>query len=215
MRAIEILGIEQGRAWGAASLNEVRKFFHLEPHKTFLDINSDPEVATALEALYTEPDNVELYPGLCSEEAKPPMAPGSGLCAGYTITKAILSDAVALVRGDRYYSVDSSPANLTAFGFAEIAADRSVNDGVCAYKLLQRAYPGWYRENSVYALFPFTIPPENREILKAQDKEALYSYDPPSLAAPPTPITTWQGCVDVLKDQQNYKVPCESRIYDH
>src|SRR4051812_37617276 len=121
MRAIDVLGMEQGRAWGAASLNEVRKFFQLQPHKTFLDINSDPDVAASLEALYTHPDNVELYPGLNAEEAKPPMAPGSGLCSGYTTSKAILFDAVALVRGDRFYSVDSSPANLTNFGFNEIA----------------------------------------------------------------------------------------------
>ncbi len=102
MRAIEVLGINQGRNWGTASLNEVRKFFKLTPHATFKDINSDPQVATALEALYTHPDNVEYYPGLIAEEGKPPMVPGAGLCSGATIAKGILSDAVALTRGDRW-----------------------------------------------------------------------------------------------------------------
>jgi hypothetical protein len=104
LRAIEILGINQGRNWGTASLNEVRKFFKLKPHATFQDINPDPDVAASLRALYQEPDNVELYPGLVCEDTKKPIVPGSGLCAGLTVAKAILSDAVSLVRGDRYVS---------------------------------------------------------------------------------------------------------------
>ena len=35
MKAIEILGIQQGRYWKVATLNEVRKFFKLKPHATF------------------------------------------------------------------------------------------------------------------------------------------------------------------------------------
>ncbi|OGE48982.1 hypothetical protein PENARI_c024G08716 [Penicillium arizonense] len=101
LKAVDVLGINQGRAWGAASLNEVRKFFKLKPHETFLEINPDPDVAASLEALYSHPDNVELYPGVSVEDTKPPLVPGSGLCSGLTIAKAILSDAVALVRGDR------------------------------------------------------------------------------------------------------------------
>lgn len=209
MKAVDILGMEQGRAWGAASLNEVRKFFQLEPHKTFLDINSDPDVAASLEALYTHPDGVELYPGLNAEEAKPPMAPGSGLCSGYTTSKAILSDAVALVRGDRFYSVDSSPSNLTAFGFNEIASDPDVGGGVVIRKLLMRAFPGWYRGDSVYALFPLTVPEANREILKGMGKEQDYTFDPPSFVASPISINTWQANVDILLDELKYKVPCK------
>jgi hypothetical protein len=208
MRAIDILGMEQARAWGVASLNEVRKFFKLEPHKTFLDINSDPDIAASLETLYGHPDNVELYPGLNAEEAKPPMAPGSGLCSGYTVSKAILSDAVALVRGDRFYTIDNSPSNLTSFGFNEIASDPNVNGGVVIQKLLMRAFPGWYRGNSVYALFPLTVPHEQRVILQAMGKENEFSFDRPSFIKPPTPIKTWQGNVDILVDQANYKVPC-------
>lgn len=40
-----------------------------------------------------------------AEEAKTP-APGAGLCPGYTISWAILADAVALTRGDRFLTVD-------------------------------------------------------------------------------------------------------------
>jgi hypothetical protein len=63
LRAVEILGMEQARAWRCATLNEFRKFFGLTPHKNFEDINSDPVVSSKLKALFDHPDFVELYPG--------------------------------------------------------------------------------------------------------------------------------------------------------
>ncbi|KAF1839413.1 heme peroxidase [Decorospora gaudefroyi] len=212
LRAIEVLGINQGRNWGTASLNEVRKFFKLKPHSTFEEMNPDPDVAASLRALYQEPDNVELYPGLVCEDTKTPIVPGSGLCAGLTVAKAILSDAVALVRGDRYYTIDSSPANLTSFGYNEIASNPEVGFGTTIYKLLQRAYPGWYRSNSVYALFPLTIPSENRAVLAAKGLEADYDFAPPSFVPQPTPIFSWTGVKDVLADPVSYKVPWGAHV---
>lgn len=105
LRAVEILGIRQARKWGSPSLNEFRKFFGLKEYQTFEDINSDPEIADTLRHLYEHPDHVELYSGLVSEEPKIPMVPGAGICPTYTISRAVLSDAVALVRGDRFYTV--------------------------------------------------------------------------------------------------------------
>lgn len=43
--------------------------------------------------------------GLLAEETKRP-TPGAGLCPGYTISRAILADAVALTRGDRFLTAD-------------------------------------------------------------------------------------------------------------
>jgi len=207
MKAIEILGIETGRKWNLATLNEVRLFFKLKPHATFLEVNSDPAIADTLQSLYDTPDDIELYPGLQAEEAKQPFLPGSGLCPGFTIATAILSDAVALVRGDRFYAVDYSPANLTNFGFNAASSSFDVANGGVMYKLLMRAFPGWHRANSVYALFPFTTPEKNKEIFTKQGHAADYSYDPPSFVGPPIPVITWQGVVDVLSDQTKFKVP--------
>ncbi|MCJ1396496.1 hypothetical protein MMC18_009386 [Xylographa bjoerkii] len=207
MKAVEILGIQQGRQYNLASLNEVRKFFKLKPHATFLEINSDPSVAEALETLYGHPDNVELYPGLQAEEAKAVFVPGSGLCPGLTISTAILSDAVALVRGDRFYTVDFSPANLTNWGYNTIATDSDISGGGVMYKLLMNAFPGMYRFNSVYAMLPFTIPEENRKILETLGKEQNYDFTAPVFQGPPTPVLSWDGVVSVLSDQENYKVP--------
>jgi hypothetical protein len=99
------MGIQQARYWKMATLNELRRFLGLIEHKSFEAINPDPVIARSLRQLYDHPDNVEMYPGLVFEYTKEPMVPGSGLCPPQTIGKAILSDAVALVRGDRFYTV--------------------------------------------------------------------------------------------------------------
>jgi hypothetical protein len=116
LRSVEILGIIQARSWNMASLNEFREFAGLQKHTTFEDINPDKEVAERLRNLYDNPDCVELYPGLVAEKTKPPMSPGSGLCVNFTTSYAILSDAVSLVRGDRFYTLDYTPKNLTNWG---------------------------------------------------------------------------------------------------
>jgi hypothetical protein len=40
-----------------------------------------------------------------AEEAKTPQ-PGAGMCPGFTISRVIISDAIALSRGDRFLTVD-------------------------------------------------------------------------------------------------------------
>ena len=167
MKVIEMLGIQQGRKWGLATLNEFRVFCKLKPYTTFggwtqvimlgrsrikltlpytEEVNSDKSVVAAREytlcpgdvscedgvnarivkALYGHPDNIELYPGILVEDAKNPMEPGSGLCPNFTVSFAILSDAVALVRGDRFYSADYGPSALTNFGYAPFLAQLGV-----------------------------------------------------------------------------------------
>lgn len=69
MKAVEILGMEQARGWKVATLNEVRAFFQLKPYETFIEMNSDANVATTLEALYGDIDLIELYPGVIAEQA--------------------------------------------------------------------------------------------------------------------------------------------------
>ena len=105
LRIIEIMSIEQGRAWGVCTMNEFRKFLGLKPFATFEDWNSNLDVAATARQLYGHIDNLELYPGLQAEDCMP-LGPGSGICCGYTMTRAILGDAIALVRGDRYYTTD-------------------------------------------------------------------------------------------------------------
>ncbi|KAK9241972.1 heme peroxidase [Lipomyces tetrasporus] len=126
MRAVEIFSIQQARSWNVATLNEFCKFFGLKPHEHFSDISSIRDVAQSLETLYKDVNHVELYPGLVAEDAKPRQDPGSGLCPGYTISRVILADAVALVRDDRFYTLlteDCNSATMTNWGFNQIQSN--------------------------------------------------------------------------------------------
>lgn len=151
LRAITMLGIIQSRSWNLCTLNEYRRFFGLKTYVTFEEVNRDPYVAEQLKNLYEHPDYIELYPGLAVEEDKEPMIPGVGICPTYTVSRVVLSDAVALVRGDRFYTIDYNPRNLTNWGFNEASYDLSINQGCVFYKLLLRALPNHFQPNSIYA----------------------------------------------------------------
>ncbi|KAL2788440.1 heme peroxidase [Aspergillus keveii] len=206
LKAVEVLGIEQGRKWNVGSLNEFRKFFGLKGYDTFEEINSNPEVAEALQSLYGHPDYVELYPGIVSEEAKEPMVPGVGIAPTYTISRAVLSDAVALVRGDRHYTIDYNPRNLTNWGYNEVRYDLNVNQGCVFYKLATRAFPNWFKPDSIYAHYPMTIPSENKVIMKDLGRESHYSWDRPQFTPPQINLTSYANVKLVLDQQKDFRV---------
>jgi hypothetical protein len=58
------------------------------------------------------------------------MIPGVGIAPTYTISRTVLSDAVALVRGDRFYTV--SPPNETetpSLPFSSLPPEKSMIKG--------------------------------------------------------------------------------------
>ena len=71
--------------------------------------NADASLQESARRLYGHIDNLELYVGLQAEQAKPPRI-GAGLCPGYTISRALLADAVSLTRGDRFLTTDLTRA---------------------------------------------------------------------------------------------------------
>ncbi|ESK85272.1 heme peroxidase [Moniliophthora roreri MCA 2997] len=202
MRVIEILGIEQSRKWGVCSLNEFRKFIGLKPYDTFEQWNSDESVAAAARSLYKHIDNLELHVGLQAEEAKQP-GPGAGLCPGYTISRAILADAVCLTRGDRFLTVDFTPYNLTTWGYED--CQFNVKDGSYGgmlTKLLFRTLPDHYEPRSAYAHFPFLVPSYMEKEMKTRDAKtskgeaSKYIWTRPP---PPKPTTVVGQFEDVHK----------------
>ena len=210
--SVEILGMEAARRWHVGSLNEFRKHFGLKTYDTFEEINSNPDVANALRHLYEHPDYVELYPGIVSEEAKEPMIPGVGIAPTYTISRAVLSDAVALVRGDRHYTVDYNPRNLTNWGYNECRYDLNINQGCIFYKLATRAFPNWFKPDSIYAHYPMTIPSENRNIMKTLGREQDYSYDPPSFTPSRVDLVSYESAKLVLNNPTNFKASWSSGL---
>ncbi|KAG2068642.1 heme peroxidase [Suillus decipiens] len=184
MRVVEILGMKQARAWGTCSLNEFRRFIGLKPYKSFSEWNPDPEIYIAAERLYGDIENLELHVGLQAEETKPPI-PGAGLCPGYTISRAILADAVCLTRGDRFLTVDFTPFNLTTWGYEHCMVNKVDGSyGGMLTKLLFRMLPDHYPAGSVYAHFPFLTPEfiasSMAKVPRTAEIRHLYNWDRPS-----------------------------------
>jgi hypothetical protein len=206
LRAIEILGIQQARTWQLGTLNELREHFGLQRHQKFSDITTNTEVADALKHLYDTPDNVELYPGLVVEDAKDPMAPGSGLCPSYTVSRGVLSDATALVRGDRFYTTAFTPAQYTNWGYAECQSDPTIDNGCVLYKLFLRTLPHNYDPSSVYVHYPLTVPTEMKSILQDLGKDHKYNYERPAPIPQPEMIFTYEAATKIMEDQDTFKV---------
>ncbi|KAI0338309.1 heme peroxidase [Trametopsis cervina] len=196
LKVVELLGIEQARSWGTCSLNEFRQFMGLQPYNSFAEWNPDPEIHAAAESLYHDVNNLELYVGLLAEEAKQP-TPGAGLCPGYTVSRAILSDAVCLVRGDRFMTIDFTPENFTAWGYQDCQIPQ--NDGSYGgmlTKLLFRHLPEYYTPGSAYAHFPFLVPEMMKlNMEKRQGPVADYIWSRPISGMPilPQPSSSLQN----------------------
>jgi hypothetical protein len=69
-----------------------------------------------------------------------------------------------------------------------------------------RAFPGWYECNSVYALFPLTIPSENKKIFTDLGLASSYSFKPPSKPTVPKVFSTGQSARAILENQQAFDV---------
>jgi cytochrome P450 len=173
-------------------LNEFRKFMGLRPYTTFLEWNDDEEIAAAAEALYHDIDNLELYVGMQAEQAKTPQA-GAGLCPGFTISRAILSDAVALTRGDRFLTVDCTPQNLTTWGYDDCQAITSDGSfGGMLSRLLFRHLPDYYPTGSTYAHFPFLVPGKMKGFAQKLpgDIDLKYDWNRPAVPVGPPVVAT-------------------------
>jgi len=212
LKPVEILGIIQARKWQVASLNEFRRFFSLKAYEKFEDINPDPYVAKTLKRLYGDVEQVEMYPGMFLEATKPKMVAGMGLCAPYTVTRAVFSDAITLVRGDRFLTLDYTPANLTNWGIQDVASDLQTLGGAKMHHLILNAFPNYFQFNSIYAMQPFYTPQENKKIFEGLGTADQFSWDPPEASPPLYPITSHAALQAVLKDNKNFRVPWGAKM---
>ncbi|KAF7796357.1 hypothetical protein EIP86_007534 [Pleurotus ostreatoroseus] len=198
MRLHEIMGIMQSRKWGVCSLNDFRRFLGLKPYSSFLEWNPDPEVAAAAEKLYGDIERLELYAGLQAEQTKP-VVEGAGLCPPYTISRAILADAIALTRGDRFFTADYTPHNMTAWGFADCQRDPSAPGyGSTLGRLLLRTLPRHYAPDSVYTWFPLMTPTAMGKILGNLGEADVYAFERPGGAGEMPEVGTYPDAALVL-----------------
>ncbi len=127
---------------------------------------------------------------------------------GYTVSRAILSDAIALTRGDRFFTHDFTPYNLTSWGFADCQRDpNAFGFGSTLGRMFLRTLPKNYTENSVYTFFPFMTPDSMQTNLTKLD--VLYQYDinKPQPQAPSYTFTDYNAVSQILKSEKDFEVP--------
>ncbi|KAJ7924221.1 heme peroxidase [Mycena leptocephala] len=204
LRVMEILGITQARKWGVCTMNEFRAFLGLKTFADFEDWSSDPEIANAARLLHGHIDNLELYVGIECEDTMP-LKPEVRFSSGYTLMRAILSDALALVRGDRYFTTDYTPWNLTSWGFQDCFRDPH-NGGLGGEmpKLLERHLPNHYPSNSVYSCFSFFTPTYMQTSLTAQGTAANYTFSRPVPTNAPYILNTLTAINYVFSDPASF-----------
>jgi linoleate 10R-lipoxygenase len=191
-------------------LNDFRKYLGLKPYASFKEWNPDPEIADCAEKLYGDINNLELYVGLQAEEAKP-VVEGAGLCPGYTISRAILSDAIALTRGDRHFTHDYTPFNLTAWGFADCQRDpKAFGFGSTLGRLFLRTLPNSFSENSAYAFFPLMTPSSMKGHLAKMHLLDNYDLSRPKQLSPVQTVQDYSQIVEIMKST-NFVAPYAAR----
>ncbi|KAF9257706.1 heme peroxidase [Marasmius fiardii PR-910] len=209
LKVIEVMGIQQARQWGVCTMNEFRQWLGLKQFDTFEDWNPDPAIAGAARQLYGHVNNLELYTGLQCE-ALMPLSGGLRFACGYTMTRAVLSDAIALIRGDRFYTTAFTPANLTTWGYQDTL--RNPNNGGLGGempKLLMRHLPRHYPYNSVYGCFPFFTPKKMKDSLTRQGTADQYTFTRPVPAVPVKVLNTFTGINYVFNNSTQFPV-----VYD-
>ncbi|KAH8651167.1 heme peroxidase-domain-containing protein, partial [Xylariales sp. PMI_506] len=155
LKQVEVMGILQARKWYIGTLNDFREFFGMKRHESFESITRNKEVQDALRDLYDHPDKVELYPGVFCESKESKDADPGPSDIDSALWAAIFSDAITLVRSDRFYTVDWNTNSLTSWGMKEVTEDPNVLKTSVFHRLVQRAFPEWFPYNSVRFFHPF------------------------------------------------------------
>lgn len=94
---------------------------------------------------------------------------------------------------------------MTAWGMAEISGNETLGRSML-YKLIHRAFPRWFKFNSIYIMQPMYTPKINEEIAKEFGTFDQYCLDGP---APPSKIAvlSTQSTISALLDgQSNFTV---------
>ncbi|KAI0034621.1 heme peroxidase [Vararia minispora EC-137] len=210
LRFVELLTIEQARGWGTCSTHSGDTAY-----ATFEEWNPDPEIARAAQELYGEIDNLELHVGLQAEEPKY-VAPGAGLCPGYTISRTILADAVALVRGDPFMTVYNTPQHLTSWGYAYTQTDPEDGSyGGLLTRMLFQLLPEYYPRGSSYAHFPFLVPEAMKGFVEAWpgNEVSKYKFSRPAGPTGPTVVAkSFQAVRRVLTNTDVFDNGVEDRL---
>lgn len=107
------------------------------------------------------------------------------------------------VATDIHYCTSSfNAANLTVWAFEEVTPDTSGGSfGGIIGKLLMRVFPHIYKYNSIYALFPFSIPKVTRDTLTKFHMVEDYDFERPVQPRVYHTIQSYQTCAQVIGER--------------
>lgn len=131
---------------------------------------------------------------------------------GYTVSRAILSDAMALTRGDRHFTHDFTPYNLTAWGFQDCQRDPNGHGfGSMLGPLLLRTLPQDFSEDSIYTFFGMMTPDSMKTNLAKINKLDEYDVSRPTHRPLTTVVEDPAGISAVLKEVNGFRTPYAER----
>ena len=119
------------------------------------------------------------------------------------MSRAILSDAISLTRGDRFFTTDCTPFNLTTWGFADSQRDpKGPGNGSMLGRLIHRGLPGEFSDNSVYAWFPLQTPESMEVFLRKLGTADRYDFARPLDSAPIAVAKEYDDVQQILRSAQ-------------
>ncbi|KAH7141556.1 putative prostaglandin G/H synthase 2/cyclooxygenase 2, pgh2/cox2 [Dactylonectria estremocensis] len=202
LKAVEIMGILQARKWETGTLNDFRGFFGLPRHATFESVTKNVEIQNALRDLYEHPDKIELYPGIfCESDEYMGLDPGPSQSSSALWT-AIFSDAITLVRSDRFYTVDWNTNSLTSWGMKEVTPNNKICKSSVFHRLIQRAFPGWFPSDTIRFFHPFYTAKQNAIYAEAQGYGDLFKETVEEQSDKPKKPKTYIVVAQVQKPQK-------------
>ena len=124
-----------------------------------------------------------------------------------------MADAIALTRGDRFFTSEYTPYNLTAWGYADCQRDADgPGNGSILGRLLLRTLPGEYTNNSSYAWFPLMTPTFMDKVLADLGWAETYERKRPTTIAEPLVVASYDDVKTVLKDEAGFGTGFPERV---
>ena len=114
------------------------------------------------------------------------------------ITRAILSDAIALARGDRFFNQDLMLYNLIPWGFVD--CQRDLNGWGSLGRLFLRTLPSQYDGGVCVHMFPLVHPSAMETNPTKLGKLSDYSLDRPKAAGGEATVANYVEAREILQD---------------
>lgn len=111
-----------------------------------------------------------------------------------------------MTRGDRFFTHDFTPFNLTSWGFQDCQRDpNAFGFGSTLGRLFLRTLPEDFSDNSIYTFFPLMTPQSMKVHLKKLNLLDSYDLSRPKHKPCATAVEDYASIVAVLKEPHGFR----------